>query len=144
MPPKSMVPAAVEKAGGLDWLLGEIREGRGKRSLAAELGLKPSTLLLWLRSDPDRSARADAAWAESAEMFDEEALEVLRTEEDVQRAREIASHLRWRSKTRQPQRYGDRQTVDLNATVAAMDTDELMREIAKLQAQLGAATPQED
>lgn len=75
----------------------------------------------WMNSDDQRSARYLAARKASASSFDQLALNTLRDapsdKVEIMRAREIASHMRWMAKTRDPRQYGDKLEVDQKSTV---------------------------
>lgn len=110
-PSKRRKPATDKlNAFGIDAVCGAIVEGKMLREIARRAGVSISKLLFWLAADPGRSIRAREARALSAWMYDERAEQVLleaKTSEQIQRARELAHHYRWRSAKIAPS-YADR------------------------------------
>jgi transposase len=114
--------SAQEKmnAFGEDAIIDMMREGLGYRAIASEIGVGIARLSDWLAADTERSARAKEARRASADQDDELALNAIlaipdeATSGQIARAREEASHRRWRAKVRDPDAYGDRHAVDLN------------------------------
>lgn len=79
--------------------------------IAKDLGVGRSTLLAWLASDKERAQRSMDARRLSAAAFDDMALQLLLDAKDaieVTRAREIASHLRWRASKMDVAQYGNK------------------------------------
>lgn len=110
---------------GIDSICSRIIEGDSITEIAKSHDIEPTTLRAWLRSDDARYARARDAIEQSADTCDEQAFELLKTEKDVSRARELAHHLRWRAKIRNPKRYGDRVDMNIDGQLKHMDmTDE--------------------
>lgn len=106
-------PVATEAldAFGLDAVCERISEGLSLTDIAIEAGVSKGTLLAWLDAVPDRSARAREARAVSARHWDEQAEKELRDASDafeLAKARELASHFRWRAKSIAPKDYGDK------------------------------------
>lgn len=90
----------IEELGGIDWLSGEIADGRSQREVAAELGYSRSMLGRWIRKDPDRVARCKEAQLEGASAMVEEGRELLDNADEkstagVQKARSQADFRRW-------------------------------------------------
>jgi transposase len=115
-PKKAPILKKNDKLGhvGLDAICAMIREGQSLRAIAKRVGVQISTLSEWL-SHPDRSARARATRALTAQLWDEKAEEVLNnvnpaavTPTELGRARELAQHYRWRASKTNPQEYGDK------------------------------------
>lgn len=99
---------------GLDAVCERISEGLSLTGIAAEAGVSKGTLLAWLAAVPDRSACAREARAVSARHWDEQAEQELRDAADafeLAKARELASHFRWRAKAIAPKEYGDKVQV---------------------------------
>lgn len=99
----------------------------------------------WLASDSERSARAREARISAAQVWDEKAETVLEDKEvDIQRARELASHYRWRASKINPREYGDKLQVDNTHTVLNLSDEEIRRRAARIEAELAAALPPPD
>ena len=98
---------------GVKSICERIADTESQASIAKSLGIAPSALSDWLASDVERSAYAREARLASAYKCDDMALSALEdiaddsTQAAVTRQREIASHHRWRAKTRNPV-FGDK------------------------------------
>ena len=89
--------------------------GKTLTSIAEEIGVGIATLLTWIERDPERAALAREARTRSARLWDEKAEEVLFKAADpfqLAKARELASHYRWRAKAVAPRDYGDKVTQE--------------------------------
>lgn len=99
-----------------------ITAGVSQRSLARAAGVSVRALREWLAA-PERSARAIKARQDAAQAFDELAEHVLLTAPanpvELARARELASHYRWRAKVVNPAAYGDKVQATVTHDVAA-------------------------
>lgn len=88
------------------------------QAIADRWGCTKRQLQLWIDSDPHRAMRAKQARQEAADWCDRRAFEVLEelpadaTVAQVARAREMAIHLRWRARVRNPLTHGDKVQVD--------------------------------
>lgn len=94
-------------------------EGASLRGIATEVGVSAGSLLTWIEADPERSARVRDARAQLAKLWDEKAEDVLQQADDefkLKKARELASHYRWRASKTAPREYGDR--VEVKATMS--------------------------
>lgn len=124
---------------GIDAVCDMIAGGVPMRQIAERAGVSVGSVANWL-ADPERSVRARAARLNAAAHWDEEAERVIqeadRDSVEVQRARELAQHYRWRAKSFAPAAYGDRVQVDARVEVTDM-TDEAID--AKLAAFLARA-----
>lgn len=103
---------------GIDAVCDLILDGKSQREIGAIAGASGGSFSAWLAADPGRSARANEARRATSWHWDEKAEQELReaplTTEGIARARELASHFRWRASKIDP-RYGDRvqsQTLD--------------------------------
>lgn len=109
-----------------------IVEGNSMGQIAKASGCSLANLTRWIELDSERSARAKDARVLAARYWDEQAEQVIKDASnalEVTKARELASHYRWRAKAIAPRDYGDRQQVDMTATVKTvtqMTDDELM------------------
>lgn len=131
--------AAKIEAVGIRPICEMILDDMSYAEISAKIGVSKATLVEWIGSDPDRSARARDARVQSARRCDELALEALNAIDDdapagqIARQREIASHYRWRAKTRNPASYGDALKVDGKMTVE-MTQDQVDKRLALLLA----------
>jgi hypothetical protein len=115
MAPKPKAREALD-AYGIDAVCRDIADGVSVKEIAAKAGASFGTMSVWLHSDPDRSARATEARRHTARLWDEQAEAEIKAATDpfeVARARELASHYRWRAKMVDPSRYGDKQQHEL-------------------------------
>jgi transposase len=101
---------------GIDAICQDVSDGKSLTAIAKSVGTTIGSICTWLAADPERSARATAARRTTAWYWDEQAERELReaepTTEGIARARELASHFRWRSSKINPRDYGDK--VDVN------------------------------
>lgn len=96
---------------GIDTICDMITNGHSLTKIAADIGIHAATLIRWLESDPQRSAYAREARIRSAKIWDEKAEAVIAAAPDkfeLDRARELAHHYRWRAKAIAPREYGDK------------------------------------
>ena len=96
---------------GLEYLLDSIGSGVSLTQLAREADVSIGTLLAWIDDDPERSARVRDMRARTAKIWDERAEAVIAAAPDkfeLERARELAHHYRWRAKAIAPREYGDK------------------------------------
>jgi len=104
------------------------------QAIADRWGCTKRQLQLWIDADPHRAMRAKQARRNAADWCDRQAYKVLEdlpadaTVAQVARAREMAIHLRWRAKVRDPLTYGDKVSVDHQMTVnpAQLSDNELL------------------
>lgn len=143
MAPKPEARIAIE-AVGIDGVISKIEEGDSLTKIAKGIGVARGSLVTWIDADPDRSARARSAIEAAAEADDERALEAIEalnkdsTPGDIAKAREKASHHRWRAKIKNPRRYGDRIQADVTHRFTDMDDADLNAELAALLGSGGA------
>jgi hypothetical protein len=113
--------------------------------IAEKWGVTRSAIFQWVESDPERSARAREARAQTGQIWDQEGTKVLSSLPDdatpgqIARARELASHYRWRaSKIGGDYRDKTHATVEAVVKKAKPATDEeMVAEIAELTQALG-------
>lgn len=95
----------------IDDIVEMILQGKSYRSIANELNCKLSTLHDFT-SKSEHSARVKTALIISASTFDDKAEQVLVEAKgnmvEIQRARELAQHYRWKASKRAPKVYGDK------------------------------------
>lgn len=96
---------------GVDALCDRICAGESQTAIARDLGIGVATLSKWIAAEPERSARVREARISAARSFDEMAEDELRRAEDpfgLAKARELASHYRWKASKANPREYGDK------------------------------------
>lgn len=88
-----------------------IHDGLTYRKIAEELKMPLSTLFDSINNS-EHSARVKEALKQSADTYADKAEEVLKeakgTLVEIQRARELAQHYRWKASKRRPKDYGDK------------------------------------
>lgn len=95
---------------GVEWVREQVLELRTLSQIAQDADVALSTLIGWIASDAERSARirdarrlAAEAWVEKAEQVVADA----KNNFELQKARELAHHYRWRASKISPQ-YNDK------------------------------------
>lgn len=132
-------PVARDKctAFGLDRICEMIIAGESLTSIAARIDVHVSTLIEWSEEDPQRSARMREARHHSGRIWDERAESVIIQAGDkfeLDKAKELAHHYRWRAKAISPREYGDKVTQEHTGanggpiTLAALDLKNLSDE----------------
>lgn len=123
------------EAFGIERIVELMASGYGYRAVSTAIGVNVALLHRWINSDWDRAKAVNDARQLSAYLADEMALDELRAIKDnasqaaVARQREIASHLRWRAKTRDPSGHGDH--IDVKANVSVNPLASLMQYVAE-------------
>jgi hypothetical protein len=134
--------AAKLDAIGIDDVCEMIASGMSMRRIAERAEVSVGSVANWL-AEPERSARARAARTNAAAHWDEEAERVIQDAEsdsvEVQRARELAQHYRWRAKAFAPGAYGDRVQVDAKVELTDLTDEALDAKLAAGLAKLGVA-----
>lgn len=158
-----LVAASVKPAPGrapktahlsIDAICDAICETKSMRQIAEELNVSLPRLLDWIEEDAERLARAREARRRTALLWEERAEAVLAQAGDnfeLQKARELAHHYRWRAKVIAPREYGDKVTQEHTGkdgapiAVSAMNLKALSdSELETMQKMLvKAATPAE-
>ncbi len=145
-------PIARDKcdAFGLDKICELITAGDSMTAIAAQIGVHVSTLIEWSEGDVHRSARMRDARQRSARIWDERAEHVITLAGDpfeLNKAKELAHHYRWRAKAIAPREYGDRVTQEHTGagggpiTMAALDLKNLSdEELQRMQTLLSKAS----
>jgi len=111
-----MTPNEILECIGITAICERIADTESQASIAKDLGISTGTLSMWLSSDVERSACAREARLASAYKCDDLGLKALEDIPDdasnavVSRQREIASHQRWRAKTRNP-KFSDKVSI---------------------------------
>lgn len=130
--------AAACDAMGIDELCDRIIDGESQTAIARDIGVSIATLIGWIASDTERSARAREARIASASSFSDKAAEELQGATDVfglAKARELASHWRWRASKANPRDFGDKIEIDQRTTITDLTDDQLDAKLTRLLAQ---------
>jgi len=120
---------------GVDDLCDRLCSGESQRSIAESLGIGIATLSRWIASEPERSARVREARIAAARTFDEMAEAELRTAADpfqLAKARELASHYRWKASKSNPREYGDKLEIDQKTTLTDLTEEQINARLARL------------
>jgi hypothetical protein len=99
---------------GLEAVLEDIANRKSLTAIAEEQGVSPASLLTWIASDAERSARVREMRAAMAKVWDEQAETEIRNASDdlsMRKAKELAHHYRWRAAKIAPPEYGDAVTL---------------------------------
>lgn len=144
-PAEPKPPTSTEKieAVGLDAICARFEAGDSIRKVAQSIGVPSATLLAWCNS-PEHSARTREARELGADAMSDEAETVLEGAKDpvaIQRARELASHYRWKAKMLDPGRYGDKVQVDATVREDKLTDAQLDARLSTLAAKFGFALP---
>lgn len=99
-----------------DEIIDRIASGETITAIALSLDMSRGWLCKWLNLVSERSARAKAARTAAAAAWDEKAEALLFDAADpfeLAKARELASHYRWRAKAVAPREYGDKTQTEI-------------------------------
>ncbi|MES2320194.1 MAG: hypothetical protein V4631_22175 [Pseudomonadota bacterium] len=122
---------------GVEIICDAIRIPMSMREISDRLNISQGTLIAWISTTPDRSARVRDARIATAQHWDNEATELIakaRTPFQLAKAKELAHHFRWRAAKIAPKDYGDKLAIggasDLPPvqTVAKLDVSSLSTE----------------
>ena len=110
-------PTITERieAFGIEAVCDRLSNGVTMTAIAEEIGVTVGKLSQWIASDEEHSARAREARIHAARIWDEKALSVIEQALDpfeLQRAKELAHHYRWRASKTAPKDYGDKVTQE--------------------------------
>lgn len=98
---------------GEDAVISALSDGKTMTAIALEVGVTVGQLSVWLSKEDERSARAREARSYAARLWDERAEEIIYQATDpfeLNRAKELAHHYRWRAAKIAPRDYGDKVT----------------------------------
>lgn len=104
---------------GIDALCDMILDGKSYRAIAAEAKVSLGGLNRWIAAQPDRLHACACARELASQTYDEMAVEELTAASDVfelSKAKELATHYRWRAKCANPKKYGDKVTSEITGT----------------------------
>lgn len=138
-PPTARQKLEIE---GIDSIISRMSGGESQASIATSLGIHKGEFSDWLAADSERSARAREARILSARHWDEQAESVLIGADDdkpgsIAKARELASHYRWRAKCYAPREYGDKLDLTAAVTVQELSEEQLQAKAKALADKLG-------
>ena len=108
---KPQTPMERVESIGIDRIAEMLANGVTLTAIAKDAGVSIGFFLQWIAADDERSARAREARTHAARIWDEKALDVIEQAADpfeLQRARELAQHYRWRASKTAPKDYGDK------------------------------------
>lgn len=123
---------------GLEEICDRICAGESQTSIAASIGTGIATLSKWIADDPERSARVREARIAASRSFDEKAEQVLQDASDpftLAKARELASHYRWKASKSNPREYGDKVEIEQRTTITDLTEEQIDAKLARLTKQ---------
>lgn len=132
---------------GVDALCDRICAGESQTAIARDLDIGVATLCRWIAADVERSARVREARISAARSFDDLAEYELRSAADtfeLAKARELASHYRWKASKADPRGYGEKIEIDQKTTLTDLTEEQINAKLAKLlesSAEAGDAPP---
>lgn len=120
---------------GVEWLCNQIIDGQSQTSIAQSVGVSLATLSNWIAADIERSARVREARIASSRAYDEKAEQALMDATDpfeLAKARELASHYRWKASKTNPKEYGERVEIDQKTSITDLTEEQLDAKLAAL------------
>lgn len=130
-------PTARLDAFGVDAMCEQICAGVSQTAIAKKLDVGIATLCRWIAGDLERSARVREARIAAARTFDDKAEQVLQGAKNafqLAKARELASHYRWKASKFSPREFGERIEVENRTTITDLTDDQLNARLAQLAA----------
>ena len=131
-------PTARLDAFGVDAMCEQICAGVSQTEIAKKLRVGIATLCRWIAADLERSARVREARISAARTFDEKAELVLKGAKNVfqlAKARELASHYRWKASKFSPRDFGDKLEIEQRTTITDLTDEQLDAKLAQLAGQ---------
>lgn len=128
---------------GLDAICEELRGGETLTGIAKSLGIEPATIVNWIAADPQRSARTKIARSEAAALWDERAVVEIKAADDkfeLDKARELATHYRWRASKLAPKEYGDRVAHEHEGEITVLSADQRKARLTALMSKTTVTT----
>ena len=101
----------IERFGGVEAIEKALGMGESLSGICRQLSIDVVTLLKWIGADSERSLRIKEARRMSAVYWDDKADRVIEEAKDqfeLDKAKQLVSHYRWRAKCIAPRDYGDR------------------------------------
>jgi hypothetical protein len=143
-PIKRKMQGKIESAGGAEWLLAQVAEGRTLISLAAELGVSRQIVSGLLNSD-EHSAALKKAREQAADVMAEESKAIADTTrpEDERVSKLRIETRRWLAGKWDRAGYGDQAAPAVQVDVRVLHLDALRRTQAEIPPAVGTTTPLE-
>ena len=126
-------------AEGIDNICDRIVGGQTYTEIAEDLGVSIGAFIAWIASEGERSVRAREARIQAAQSWDDKAEKIIadaKSQLELQKARELAQHLRWRASKIAPRDYGDKLQVESNVNIVNLSEEEIARRRAAIQEKL--------
>ena len=144
VPAPKVEPTAEERldAIGIEWVCDQICACNTQTAIANTLQVGIATLCRWIASDLERSARVREARIAAARTFDDMAEQALMDAKDpfgLAKARELASHYRWKASKFSPREFGEKIEIENRTTITDLTDDQLNARLAELTAAGAAA-----
>ena len=127
---------------GVEALAERLIAGETQTGIAVSIGVSQATLINWIALDPERSARTREARIASAASYSDKAEQVLSEATDpfeLSKARELASHYRWKASKTDPRQFGDKIEIDQRTTLTDLTEEQIDAKLARLFKQSGEA-----
>lgn len=134
--PKPVKLAACD-ALGIDGLCEKLIAGESQTAIAKGLDVSLATLINWIAGNPERSARAREARVTAASSYADKAEKVLEEADSplgLAKARELASHYRWKASKANPREFGEKIEIEQKTTLTDLTEEQLDAKLAKLLA----------
>lgn len=96
---------------GEAWVLDQILAERTLVDICNEMGTNPMSFFRWQNAEPGRLERVNDTRRQAAQLWEERAATVIAEAKsgfELQKARELAHHYRWRASRIAPRQYGDK------------------------------------
>jgi len=135
---KAPTPEQRLDAVGVDWVCDQICAGNSQTAIANTLQVGIATLSRWIAGDLERSARVREARIAAARTFDDMAEQALMDAKDpfsLAKARELASHYRWKASKFSPREFGEKIEIDQRTTITDLTDEEINARLAQLAAE---------
>lgn len=130
---------------GLDEVLTLLSGGHMLVQVAEAADVPPGALLQWYSKDPERRAAVMEARRMAASLWDESAEHVVHgagTWFQLEQAKQLASHYRWRASKIDVQGYGEKQSIEHNVKPLPMEeVDAKLLQLAGFWAQMPPTQP---
>lgn len=126
--------SAILEEIGIEAICEMVIDGDSYTAIAKKAGVSKALLSIWIAKDPERAALAHEARAFSARTFDDKAETVLleaQTPFELQAAKELAHHYRWRASKISPE-YSDKLQIDQKTTLTDLTDEQLDAKLAQL------------
>lgn len=118
---------------GLDEVVALVGSGRMLVEVAAAADVVPSALLLWIAKDEQRKLAVAEVRRLTASMWDEQATDVIDQASSwfgLEKAKQLASHYRWRAAKIDVQGYGEKQMLEVKQPLKPEEVDAKLMELA--------------